>query len=374
MHLAAARDIKRIGANLLDMQRHVLQQLALQAVAQIARRDILALTARERRIVDGERHLNRRIGNFDERQRLHFIGHADRAPDGDVRNAGERDDLTGRRLLNRAAAKAGVLVERDDLCLFLHRRVVVIADDDLLVLPHLAALDAADADTAHKLVVVDGGNQQLQIAVLIACGRVNVVDDRLKQRHEIRALLVRRIGRRALAGRAEDRRRLELFVRRIQVEQQLEHLIDDLMHTCVGPVDLVDDDDDLVPQLQRLLQHKPCLRHRAFGCVDQQQNAVDHFQDALHLAGKVGVARRVDDVDLVILVVNRRILGENGDAALALEIAGVHHALHHSLIFTIHAALLQHLVDQRRLAMVNVGNDGDIPNFILRHNGDAPFN
>ena len=146
------------------------------------------------------------------------------------------------------------------------------------------------------------------------------------------------------------------------------------MHTCVGPVDLVDDDDDLVPQLQCLLQHEPCLRHRAFGCVDQQQNAVDHLQDALHLAGKVGVARRVDDVDLVILVVNRRILGENGDTALALEIAGVHHALHHSLIFTIHAALLQHLVDQRRLAMVNVGNDGDIPNFILRHNGDAPFN
>ena len=251
---------------------------------------------------------------------------------------------------------------------------MVIADDDLLVLPHLAALDAADADTAHKLVVVDGGNEQLQIAVLIARGRVNVVDDRLKQRHEIRALLVRRIGRRALAGRAEDRRRLELFVRRIQVEQQLEHLIDDLMHARIGPVDLVDDDDDLVPQLQRLLQHEPRLRHRAFGCVDQQQNAVDHFQDALHLAGKVGVARRVDDVDLVILVVNRRILGENGDAALALEIAGVHHALHHSLIFTIHAALLQHLVDQRGLAMVNVGNDGDIPNFILRHNGDAPFN
>ena len=140
----------------------------------------------------------------------------------------------------------------------------------------------------------------------------------------------------------------------------------------VGPVDLVDDDDDLVPQLQRLLQHEARLRHGAFGRVDQQQNAVDHLEDTLDLAGEIGMARGVDDVDLVVLIVNGRILGENGDAALALEIAGVHHALHHGLILAVDAALLQHLVDQRGLAMVNVCNDGDIPNFILRHTG-RPF-
>ena len=45
----------------------------------------------------------------------------------------------------------------------------------------------------------------------------------------------------------------------------------------IQPVDLVDDNDDLVPQLQRLLQHEAGLRHGALRGVYQQQNAVDHL-------------------------------------------------------------------------------------------------
>ena len=66
------------------------------------------------------------------------------------------------------------------------------------------------------------------------------------------------------------------------------------------------------------------------------------------------------------------IFRQNGDAALALQIAGVHHAVRHDLIFAVHAALLEHLIDQRRFAVVNVRNDGDVPNFILGHT-KAPF-
>ena len=78
------------------------------------------------------------------------------------------------------------------------------------------------------------------------------------------------------------------------------------MDARVRAVDLVDDHDDLVPQLQRLLQHEAGLRHRAFGGVHQQQNAVHHLEDTLDLAGKIGVARCIDDVDLVILYNVRR--------------------------------------------------------------------
>ena len=41
-----------------------------------------------------------------------------------------------------------------------------------------------------------------------------------------------------------------------------------------------------------------CIRdrgHTALGCIDQQQNAVDHLQNALDLAAEVRVARGVDD-------------------------------------------------------------------------------
>ena len=64
-------------------------------------------------------------------------------------------------------------------------------------------------------------------------------------------------------------------------------------------------------------------------------------------------------------IVNGGVLCQNGDAALPLQIAGVHDPVLGCLVFTVNAALLQQLVHQRGLAMVNVGNDGNITDFLL---------
>ena len=61
-----------------------------------------------------------------------------------------------------------------------------------------------------------------------------------------------------------------------------------LLMTTIGPQ----------AALERLAQHEARLRHRPFGGVDQQQAAVGHLQHALDLAAEVGVAGRVDEVDL----------------------------------------------------------------------------
>ena len=53
-------------------------------------------------------------------------------------------------------------------------------------------------------------------------------------------------------------------------------------------------------------RHEPCLRHRPVDRIDQQQYRIDHRQDPLDFAAEVGMAGRVDDVDLVILVTDRR--------------------------------------------------------------------
>ena len=53
-------------------------------------------------------------------------------------------------------------------------------------------------------------------------------------------------------------------------------------------------------------------------------------------------------------------LGENGDAALALEIVRIHHPLGDALVVAERARLLQEPVDERRLAVVDVGDDGDV--------------
>ena len=79
------------------------------------------------------------------------------------------------------------------------------------------------------------------------------------------------------------------------------------------------------------------------------------------------MARGVYDIDLIVFVVHRGVLGQDGDASLPLQITGVHDTLHGGLVFPIDAALLEHLVHQGGFAVVNMGDDGDIADFILRY-------
>ena len=60
------------------------------------------------------------------------------------------------------------------------------------------------------------------------------------------------------------------------------------------------------------------------------------------------------------LVVDGRVLRENRDAALALELGVVHRALGDPLVGAERAALMQQRIDERRLAVVDVGDDGDV--------------
>ena len=159
---------------------------------------------------------------------------------------------------------------------------------------------------------------------------------------------------------AVDDRELDLLLVGVEVEEQLVDLVDDLGGARVGAVDLVDHEDHRQPRLERLAQHEPRLGQRALGRVDEQQHAVDHRQPALDLAAEVGVARRVDDVELDAAVAHRRVLGEDRDALLALEVHRVHHALVDVLVGPERAGLPEHGVDERRLAVVDVGDDRDV--------------
>lgn len=85
------------------------------------------------------------------------------------------------------------------------------------------------------------------------------------------------------------------------------------------------------------------------------------------------MAGRVDDVDRDALrvtvflgkrsgVLDGRVLCEDGDALLALQVVGVHDAVRHFLALVEHMGLLKHGVDQRGLAMVDVSYDCNISN------------
>ena len=65
------------------------------------------------------------------------------------------------------------------------------------------------------------------------------------------------------------------------------------------------------------------------------------------------LGQRVDDGD-------GGVLGQDGDAAFAFEVVGIHHALGHLLVLAEGMRLAQQEIHQRGLAVVHVGNDGNI--------------
>jgi hypothetical protein len=74
------------------------------------------------------------------------------------------------------------------------------------------------------------------------------------------------------------------------------------------------------------------------------------------------VARRVHNIDFYARIEHSRVLGEDGDAALAFQIVRVHDALGDGLVVAEGATLSKHGVNQRGLAVVHVGNNGDVAN------------
>ena len=126
------------------------------------------------------------------------------------------------------------------------------------------------------------------------------------------------------------------------------------------PVDLVDHHDGLEPEGQRLAGDEARLRHRTLDRIHQQQHPVDHRQHALDLAAEVGVPGGVDDVDARAAVLDGAVLGEDGDATLALDVVRIHDALAHALMRGEGAGLLEQAVHEGRLAVVDVRDDGDV--------------
>ena len=136
-------------------------------------------------------------------------------------------------------------------------------------------------------------------------------------------------------------------------------------------IDLVDDRDDLEIVVDREIGVGQRLRFDALRRIDQQQGALAGGQRARDFVAEVDVAGRIDQVEDVGLTVIRRIrqphrMRLDRDAALALEVHAVEHLRRH-LARLQRAGDLEKAVGQRRLAVVDMRDDGKIPNVGLFH-------
>jgi len=116
--------------------------------------------------------------------------------------------------------------------------------------------------------------------------------------------------------------------------------------------------------LQRLAQDKARLGHRPVVGVDDQQNAVDHLEDAFDFTAEIGVSGCVNNIDACIAVANGGVFRQDGDTALAFQVVRVHDLADHLFVFPKHAALPKQGVDDRGLAVVDMGDDRNVTQLV----------
>ena len=141
-------------------------------------------------------------------------------------------------------------------------------------------------------------------------------------------------------------------------------LFGDLLGLGGGEVDLVDDGDDLMVVLDRLVDVGERLRLHPLRRIDHQQRTLARGEGTADLVGEVDMAGRVHEVELVGLAILRGVgkahgLRLDGDPALLLDVHVVEHLLGHLAVGQ-PPAMLDQPIGKRGLAMVDVGNDAEI--------------
>ena len=216
--------------------------------------------------------------------------------------------------------------------------------------------DAHQHDDAEIGVVPAVDQQRLQRRRLVALGRRQARDDRLQHEIDVEA------------GLGRDRHRLG----GVEADDVLDLLLDAL-RLGGGQVDLVEHRHDLVAGVERVIDVGERLRLDALARVDHQQRALAGGERARHFVGEVDVAGRVhqvEDVGLAVLglVFEAHRLRLDGDAALALDVHGIEHLLDHVALGH-RPRLLDQPVGERRLAVVDMGDDGEIADVVDRVGG-----
>ncbi len=360
LELAAALYLPGVGAlGVVDADGDVADQLGVQARLHLAGGELRAALPGERRGVDADGYRQRRLVDGDHGQRARIVGVGDRLADRHVGEAAEGDDLPGAGLLGADALQRVGDEELGDVGPL--DRAVGAAPGDPLAGADRAVADAAEREAAEVGRGVEIGDLGLERVPGIELGRGDALSDEVEEGGEVLALRAGLERRLPGPGVGVDDWELDLLLVGVEVEEQLVDLVDHLVDPGVRPVDLVDDEDQRQPGLERFAQHEAGLRQRALRGVDEEQGPVDHRQAALDLAAEVRVAGGVDDVELGLPVADGGVLGENGDALLALEVHRVHDPLGHVLAAAKGARLPEHGVDQRRLAVVDVGDDRQVP-------------
>src|SRR5208282_6076293 len=142
---------------------------------------------------------------------------------------------------------------------------------------------------------------------------------------------------------------------------QVEDFRMNFVRAGVLAVDLVDHHDRVDAARQGLADDEFGLWQDAFGGVHEHDGAVHHVQDAFDLPAEIGVPGGIDDIDPRVFPHYRGALRQDGDAAFLFEVIAVQRPVGDGLVFTERARLTEELIHEGGFAMVDMGDDSDVP-------------
>ena len=368
MHLTSSRNLELIGGiTVFNAQRNVLKEFLVKSVAELTRGNEFTFLACKGAVIYSKGHFKRRLAYLYKFERLGSVKAGYRIAYSDIFSAREADYISHFCVFNGNAYKTVYLEQSDYLCSLGRSACVIVAYIRFLICADRAALDSSYTYSSNVLVVVDRGNEELKLTVFITLGSGNIFHYLIKEGKKICSRYVGILGSSSRSARAVEHRAVELLVGCVKVDEKLKYLILDLAKTGIGFVYLIYNYNNSVVKLKSSLEHEACLGHRTLCRVNEQNNSVYHLKYALYLAAEVCVSWGVDNIYLGVLIVNSGVLGENGNSSLFFKVARVHYSCNSFLIFTVDAALLKHFVDERSLAVVDVGNYCYVSQIVTDH-------
>src|SRR5229473_1695830 len=283
LQLAAAEHAEGFGrVGVFDADGDVGEQLFLQAVAKVARSNVVAFLAGKRAAVDGENHGQRGLVDQERFERLRGGEVGDAFADLDAFDAGDGHEVAGENAFGFVAFESAKGVELGDARGF--ELAVELADADVGAALDGAVEDAADGDTAEEIAVIEIHHLDLQDALGIAGRRGDGFDDGLEERKKIFGIVADFAMRDAVAGVGVDDGEIELVFGGVEIDEQVVDFVEDFRGARVGAIDFVEHDDRRELGGQGFLQDVARLRQRAFAGADEQAHPIDHAQGALNFS------------------------------------------------------------------------------------------
>ena len=289
----------------------------MQAIAQVARGQILSVFAGKRPAVYGKDHRQRWLVNQQRLKRRRRLQIRDALADLNVFDASDRDDITCGNRFGFVAFQSAKGKKLGDL-----RRLdfaVQLADAYFLAALQSSIEHARDGDAPQKLAVIQVHHLNLQYARGIARRRGNMLHDGFKQGQQIFRIVTEFVVGHAAARIGVNDWKIELVFGSVQVDEQVVDFVEHFFRTRVGTVNFVQYDHRRQLRRKSFLQDVARLRQGPFARVDQHHHAVDQPKRALDFPAEIAVARRVHNVDFRPAKKQRRIFRQNGNTALAFQ-------------------------------------------------------